>query len=96
LSAVSKTPVPPVRSSLAKGAVPAAGVKLSLGAKTGKLAQVFNPEESSDEEEIPPEARYDDLPIFFSLGSLLGACAASEDLGMVWSSSGSGLAPGVN
>jgi hypothetical protein len=78
LAAVTKT-----APSKPPSVVSAPGIKLSLGgAKTGKLAQVFNPEESSDEEEIPPEARYDaPAPSFsyFSIGTRLdqwGAAAA--------------------
>ena len=48
---------------------PAGGMKLSL-AKTGKLAQVFNADESSDEEEIPPEARYGALRTLYYYPSL--------------------------
>ena len=50
---------------LPAGPPAAAGLKLSL-AKSGKLAQVFNADESSDEEEIPPEARYGSLHFFIN------------------------------
>merc|ERR1711872_1202510 len=51
------------KPSLAKTAKP--GLKLQLGA-TSKLATVFNADSSSDEEEIPAEARSRDCHIEWS------------------------------